>query len=194
MNHNLVAKPHESDSRRCSATSKRSAERCKKWAEKGTSTCKFHGSKAPQVQRKAKQRLALETLGEWLAKEHLDPEDVDPLEVLLDSLGRSYTAAKFLGSMVRSLEDITGPNHLGDAVPHVYVEMWETERDRAARLAAKAIELGVREMQVRLSERQGQMIAQIFAAALDDASLGLTPEQRNTGRKLVARHLRTLPP
>lgn len=63
----------------------------------------------------------------------------------------------------------------------------------AARLAAKAIELGVGEMQVRLSERQGQMIPRVFAAALDDTSLGLTPEQRNTGRKLVASHLRTPP-
>lgn len=194
MNGNLAAKPHESDPRRCSATSKRSAKRCKKWAEKGATTCKYHGGKAPQVQRKAKQRLALETLGEWLARENIDPEDVNPLEVLLDSLGRSFAAAQYLGSLVRSLDEIVGPNNAGDAVPHIYIEMWGAERDRAARLAAKAIDLGTAERQIRLAERQGRLIYQVMQAMLQDNAWGLSPEQIALGQKVAARHLRVLGP
>jgi len=86
------------------------------------------------------------------------------------------------------------PNHSGDEVPHVLVRLWSEERDRAARLAKMAIDAGLAEKQVRLAERQGQIIAQIFTTVLDDDSLGLSREQRDAGRSLAARHLRALEP
>jgi len=67
------------------------------------------------------------------------------------------------------------------------------ERDRAARLAKMAIDAGLGVERVRLTEKQGQIIAQVIAATLDDATLGLSPEQREGGRKVAARHLRSLP-
>lgn len=43
--------------RRCTATSKQSQQRCKRSAILGGSVCFTHGGAAPQVQRKARERL-----------------------------------------------------------------------------------------------------------------------------------------
>ena len=45
------------DSRRCTAKSTRSHERCKKAAIKGGTVCATHGGSAPQVKNSAMQRL-----------------------------------------------------------------------------------------------------------------------------------------
>jgi hypothetical protein len=43
---------------RCTATSRRSGERCRNRPRIGTNVCRMHGGSAPQVQRSARQRLA----------------------------------------------------------------------------------------------------------------------------------------
>ena len=45
------------DSRRCTAKSTRSHERCKKAAIKGGKVCATHGGSAPQVKNRARQRI-----------------------------------------------------------------------------------------------------------------------------------------
>src|SRR5712692_1412220 len=46
------------DTRRCTATSKRTRVRCKKAPLLGAMVCRTHGGGAPQVRRKAAERLA----------------------------------------------------------------------------------------------------------------------------------------
>lgn len=45
------------DSRRCTATAKSSGERCKRAAVRGGNVCSMHGGAAPQVKKKAQERL-----------------------------------------------------------------------------------------------------------------------------------------
>jgi len=45
------------EDRRCTAKSIMSQKRCKKWAMRGGTVCRAHGGAAPQVKRKAKERL-----------------------------------------------------------------------------------------------------------------------------------------
>ena len=93
--------------------------------------------------------------------------------------------------MVSDLQALYGPNHLGDGAPHVLVQMWNQERDRAARFAKLALDAGVVERQVRISEQQGAMLAKVIEATFFD--LELSEAQRARGRELAARHLRALP-
>lgn len=73
------------------------------------------------------------------------------------------------------------------AAPHVLVVMYGDWCDRLARYSRTAIESGVREREIELAERQGQMIAAVIRGVLAD--LGLSRQQRDLAPALVRRHL-----
>lgn len=68
-------------------------------------------------------------------------------------------------------------------------ELEAKERDRCAGFATKAIAAGLAERQVRLAEKQGQMIADVLRAVLGDPELGLSAEQRAAAPATIRRHL-----
>ncbi len=177
--------------RRCQRQATGTGEQCKKWALKGSTLCRKHGGNNPHIKRKAKQRLAQQTVGAMLAKQGIELDAVDPLEILLEQLGMASGAAHAYGAMVRDLEGVTMASKFG-LEPHVLIAMWNEERDRASRLAKMALDAGVDERQVRLAERQGALLHKVFILMLEDRMLGLTLEQRETGKKIAARHLRAL--
>ena len=78
--------------------------------------------KSPQAKREAQERLAVEKVGKLLQKRH-GREIADPLEVLVTELSQAAFSAAAYGEMVGQLDKIYGPNHFGDAVPHVLVSM-----------------------------------------------------------------------
>ncbi len=65
---------------RCSAKSKQTGERCKQFAIRGGTVCRFHGGRAPQVAHKADLRIlnAAESIKDLL------PAAVRELERLVD--------------------------------------------------------------------------------------------------------------
>ena len=81
---------------RCTAHSRRSGERCKAHAMNGTNVCRMHGGSAPQVRRKAKERieivrdLAIDRLYEVLEDRGVEPKTlldaVNKLTELLETL------------------------------------------------------------------------------------------------------------
>lgn len=54
----LAAVTDEDGRARCTATSKRSGDRCRNAPRRGATVCRMHGGSAPQVVRSARQRLA----------------------------------------------------------------------------------------------------------------------------------------
>ncbi len=81
---------------------KRNGEPCEAWAIKGTSLCRTHGGKAPQIQAAARRREAL-TRAQRMVE--LAGVDMDPIQHLLDSLHRAATLVNVWGIMVASLDD-----------------------------------------------------------------------------------------
>lgn len=128
---------------------------CRQRALAGQTHCKMHGGHAPQTVAKAARRLQRAQLdgqiGGLLAELEHEARTNAPVAALLDAVHRSSAMAQVLGAIVGGLtpEELAGPNHLGDAVPHVAVTMYSTWLDRAARAAKLACDAGVDEKLVR---------------------------------------------
>lgn len=209
-----VARTHQRV--RCTAKSKQSGQRCKNWAINGGTVCRKHGGGAPQVKDKAKERVVMDRIGQELARR--DIPAVDPLEALLREVGRSFIVVEALADMLDRLKDpneqlatevkvmtdtedgfvfswvdaLWGPNHAGDLAPHVVYNMWERARAAHAKVCKMAIDAGVSERQVRIAEAQGELLAKVVTAMLDDPEWKLSQAQREKGRKVAGKHLRAV--
>lgn len=94
----------------CTATAHRTGERCRRPAEPGTTVCKFHGGKAPQVVNKAKLRLM--EAADRMARELLGIADADfdelppavKLAAIRDALDRAGLSAKQLHELEVSVK------------------------------------------------------------------------------------------
>lgn len=156
--------------------------------------CFLHGGRLPQV--KAKAAVRAEVMNWGLGDVHTDPG-----ETLLRLVSQSAARAQRYSE---ELAVLTGENPnlrdslIGDAWGEggktgEYVrgiaQLEERERDRCANFCRLAIAAGLAERQVKLAERQGQLITDLLRSVLADPSLGLTPTQQGAVPGLVRRHL-----
>ena len=72
------------ESKRCTATSKRTGQRCGLARIPGTTVCAKHGGAAPQVRAAAARRVAEQKVREAAMKLDVDPEEfsADPVALL----------------------------------------------------------------------------------------------------------------
>lgn len=93
------------DSRRCTAKSKQSGQRCKRAAIVGGTVCKMHGGGTKAAKAKAAARSA-QIKAEEKAQRMVAQAgvDVDPIEHLIDSLHRASALVEVWGAMVAELD------------------------------------------------------------------------------------------
>lgn len=77
-----------------------------------------------------------------------------------------------------------------EAVPNIWLRLYQDERTHLAKICADAIRCGIEERRVRLAEKQGELVFQVIRKILDD--LGLTPEQEDRVAEVVPFRLRAL--
>lgn len=199
---------HGDSEQRCTARSKGRIKagvedpRCGNKPAPGQKVCRFHGG-APKHSRKAgARRLAEKEVLALVATFGL-PRDITPEAALLEEIHRTAGAVAWLEAQIRELDpnDLTwgvtkikeGGEDRGtteEAVPHVLLKIYQTERAHLVKVCAEAIRVGIEERQVRLAEQQGALVAEAITAILDD--LKLTADQRALVSSIVPKHLRAL--
>lgn len=93
--------------RRCSARSKTTGKTCTRPAIRGGMVCRYHGGAAPQVQAKARERLA---------------DLIDPDRVLREAARLAFSDIRELFDEGGNLKPVTDwPEHLAAAVASVEV-------------------------------------------------------------------------
>lgn len=174
----------------------RSGGKCRQ-AVKAGGRCHYHGGNAPQTLRAQRRRDAALEVREMVDRYAL-PVETTPEEAIVGAVWSAAGNVELLSALVADLQPTQGglygltgsttkPN---EAEPHVLVRMYDAERDRLVRFAEVAAKLEISEALVRIAERQGQLLARVVDAALEDRAWGLTKEQKATGRELVGKHLR----
>lgn len=77
-----------------------------------------------------------------------------------------------------------------EAMPNIFLRLYQEERAHLARICADAIRCGIEERRVKLAEQQGQLVADVIRKILGD--LNLTPEQQARVPEVVPMRLRAL--
>jgi hypothetical protein len=99
---------------KCTAKSKQTGKRCGQYPVPGCKVCRFHGGKAPQVEKAAEVRAA--KMQAHAAAERMVARagvDIDPIEHLLESLHRAAALVEVWGSMVAEI-DATAAKEMDD--------------------------------------------------------------------------------
>lgn len=185
----LVGAPVGDDPGRCTATAKRTGERCSKWAVAGASVCRSHGGGAPQVRAAARKRVAQERAAKSLAEVELSDEDIDPVEELLDWLKRVRVVEDWLADQVAQLDtklDSLDDHARREALP--VVQLWTEALDRTGKALLDVNKLGLEERMTQVKEAQAIAVGAALDAALAEAEV--PPDLQDRIRAELATQLR----
>lgn len=184
---------------KCGAKRRQGGAPCGKPAGWGTDhvgfgRCKMHGGSTPNHLKSvanARAEAALVALGrpnvgadaqaELLGMVAEASGNVRTLRQWVEDLADGVTQSVFVAGGYENLSE------------NVLVEMYGKWCDRLVSYSAQCIRAGVSERVVKVMEEQAEMCARVVTAMLDDPELGLSWEQRDLGRRIAGRHLRSLP-
>lgn len=135
--------------------------------------CRMHGGgHNSRHGRAAARQLAREEIdgevGALLERLGLDPSEVNYSEVLAEQVARAHGMAFVFELEVRKLglDQLHGPDHLGDQRQDIRVIMMREWTVEAARLSKLAIDAGVDERQVRLAEAMAGQMVEVLSVAV----------------------------
>lgn len=183
---------------------KRSGGTCQKpagWGtdHKGYGMCRTHGGNSPTSNKSAyiaKARDMVMTFGL--------PREISPVQAILEEVQRTAGHVAWLGQQVGDLTNqeltrgVTKVQVFPDgskvtnveAAVNVWVKMYQEERKHLVQVCKAGVEIGLKEIEISIAQRQGELLAQVITAILNDMSL--TKKQVALIPKVVPRHLQAV--
>jgi hypothetical protein len=200
------------DDRRCTGICtggttrpEREGERCIRWTSPGLNVCHSHGA-SKKARAAGKQRvaaIAAEGKARKLVETYGRKIDTTAVEALLDEVQWTAGHVAWLRERVSEIEQgelVWGMTRVKDggddrgtteeAVPNVWLKLYQAERAHLVKVCGEAIRAGVEERRVRLAEQQGQLLAKAIGLVLD--ALELSSEQRAKIPQIVPPILRSV--
>ena len=154
----------------CTATSRSSGKRCRRYATPGTTTCRRHGSAAKQVKEKARRTNVIsitQAASALRLPDLLDGPRTTPWVALLN-------AGHVLGAIVQDLEAQVRDG--GSPVTPELVDRLTAASKASASIAKLALDAGISKLLVEAQELEVQSMRRVLTAGLDQVELD--PEVR----------------
>ena len=142
----------------------------------GIGRCKFHGGSTPShvrsaIKTEAQRRMV--TLGA--------PIQTKPDDALLWVVYATSGHVRWLAETIAALKNVASRE------AEILTELYGQERDRLVRASKAAVDAGIEERRVQLSEQMAGYLATVMRGVLDD--INLTTEQKARAPEIVRRHL-----
>ena len=183
---------------------KKSGGMCQKpagWGtdHKGYGLCRTHGGNAPS-QKKAAYTLKAKDMVMAFGL----PREISPVQAILEEVQRTAGHVAWLGQQVGELTNneltrgVTKVQVFPDgskvtnveAAVNVWVKMYQEERKHLVQVCKAGVEIGLKEIEISIAQRQGELLAQVIVAILNDMSL--TKQQKALIPQVVPRHLQAV--
>lgn len=194
----MSTRPVGRDGVRCGAKKRQGEGNCTQVAGWGTDhvgdgPCKLHGGATKNHKAAAAVRQVEAGARRALADLGVTTPVTDPLLELQRLAGEIISFKDALRSMVERLNSVRYDGPVGEQI-RGEILVYERAMDRAARvlrdMASLKIDERLVQIQSRISEQQGSLVAGVIRAILDD--LDLTPAQQARAREVAPRRLREL--
>lgn len=143
------------ESRRCTATSKQTGNRCGRAAIPGGTVCNFHGGKAPQTIAVAQRRLVEQQATRELAKIEVVP------------IGDPVVALAEVAAELRAGYEVAKAQAVDKGAPDsAWMAFYERQVDRLSRVLEACGRLGLEERRVKLEEDKLDLLARVMVVFL----------------------------
>lgn len=144
----------------------------------GIGRCKRHGGSTPLYQQRVQKLKAAQAVEQYGLS-----VEVDPHTALEEELARTAGHVYWLRGQVGDLDPDNmygpvggGPQAIPSTEAHIWIRLYQEERDRLVKVAKTCIDAGIEERRVRIAEQQGQLIATAIKGIL--SKLGLADDPR----------------
>lgn len=165
---------HDPTPTRCQGHSSQNKAQCRQRPMAAMSVCQTHGGRSPQAKAKREREQKAEQL-QVAVRTYGAKLDVDPAEAMLDEVRWTAGHVAWLREQVQQLEaeelawgragtveKQDGPESTWRAAPHVLLDLYAQERRHLVAVCRATIVSGIEERQVRLAERQGDLLVDVI--------------------------------
>lgn len=160
----------------------------------GVGRCKLHGGSTPNHVKSAGRQMAqaaLRALGR--PADSADPQ-AEVLGMVAEAKGNVLTLRQWVDDLGENVtQSVYVAGGYENITKSVLVDLYGEWCDRLVKYSTEALKAGISERVVKVLEEQAEMVARVVLAMLDDPEFGLSWEQRDLGRRIAGRHLRSLP-
>ena len=179
------------DPAKCKAHAKRQGgAQCQLPPMDGQEVCGVHGGRNPKARAAGAARVAETKMREALGRLNVVPVE-NPLAELQSLAGEAKAWKELCAEHVANLKAMRYGTDGGEAIRGEIV-VFERAMDRCIVVLTAIAKLNIDERLVRIAEGQKTMVIQAVDAGI--AAAGITGPAAIEARKVVARHLRSVPP